>query len=193
MVFRKDICDRLSDEELVAKSLVHRDYFCYLYKRYKARLLRYIHRITHVNSEEAGDILQDAFIKVWEHLKEFDPKLKFSSWIFRVVHNETISHWRNNTSYSKDHTTTVTENLPSKSAEELTTALEIDEKQHRVHDLLELLPIDSKVVLILKYFQGMSYQEISDVLKIPEGTVAIRLNRAKKRFLDLAVQEEMAF
>ncbi|MBK8671314.1 MAG: hypothetical protein IPN89_18480 [Saprospiraceae bacterium] len=55
------------------------------------------------NHDEAEDILQEAFIKIWKNLNGYDPRLKLSeSWIFRIVHNETISYWLK-TSYSKDN------------------------------------------------------------------------------------------
>ena len=71
--------DNKSDEDLVVLTLKNRDVFLYLMRRYEAPLLRYIRRIAGVNIEEAEDILQESFIKAYQNLNDFDPKLKFSS------------------------------------------------------------------------------------------------------------------
>ena len=169
------------------------NYFLCLYERYEDRLLRYIQSITRVSHEQAQDILQEAFIKIWQNLHGFDPKLKLSSWIYRIVHNETISNWRKRNSYGKDQKVVLSENLRSELEEEFYAALEINKKEIRVHKILDLLPITYRTILLLKYFEGMTYQEISDVLRIPEGTVAVQLNRAKKRFSKLASEQKVAF
>ena len=67
----RSICNELTDEQLVSYSLDQMDYFICIYDRYEQRLLRYIKRITKVSSEQAEDILQDAFIKIWQNLKGF--------------------------------------------------------------------------------------------------------------------------
>ncbi len=61
------------------------------------------------------------------------------------------------------------------------------------HEVLELLPLKYKTVLILKFLEGMSYEEISGVLKIPEGTVATRINRAKKAFAKMGGELRRCF
>ena len=94
MIVAEEICKQLSDREIVEKSLADIDYFSCLYDRYESRLFRYIKRIALVNDEQAHDILQEAFIKIWRNLNEFDQSLKLSSWIYRIVHNETVSCWR---------------------------------------------------------------------------------------------------
>ena len=80
----------MPDEQLVQLSLNNQDYFYYLMKRYEIKLLRYIKRLTTVSPEEAKDIIQEIFIKVYRNLNGFNPKLKFSSWIYRIAHNEII-------------------------------------------------------------------------------------------------------
>lgn len=190
---KEEICQEFSDEELVQQSLIDIDYFLCLYERYEERLLRYIQRITKVSKEQAQDILQEAFIKIWQNLHGFDPKLKLSSWIYRIVHNETISSWRRKKSFGKDQKVVLSENLPSELEGEFSAAMEINRKEIRVHKILNLLPITYRTILLLKYFEGMSYQEISDVLRIPEGTVAAQLNRAKIRFSKLASENKVPF
>ena len=80
--------ENLSDLQLVKLSLKDHQNFRYLVERYEPLLLRYMRRIANVSKEEAEDLLQEIFIKVYKNLNGFDQKLKFSSWIYRIAHNE---------------------------------------------------------------------------------------------------------
>jgi len=82
------------DEELIALALDNQEYFYYLMKRYEKRLLSYILHISNFLSGDAEDVLQEVFIKTYKNLRAFDKSLKFSSWIYRIAHNETISEYR---------------------------------------------------------------------------------------------------
>ena len=183
MLISKETCNKLSDLDIVRQSLANIDYFSCLHDRYESRLLRYIKRISYVTNEEAEDILQEAFIKIWKNLNDFNPSLKLSSWLYRIVHNQTISYWRKNKSLKNDHQIIFDENISQTIADDF--QLDHEKEQlvaTQIHSTLNQLPKKYKEVLILKYFEKMSYEEISDVLKIPEGTVATRINRAKKAF-----------
>ena len=72
---------------------------------------------------------------------------------------------------------------------QITEDLTDEENYIIADDILNNLPLKYKEVLVLKFLEKMSYEEISDVLKIPEGTVAVRINRAKKMFKKIAVKE----
>ena len=194
MYVSKEECRELSDAEAVEKALLQVDYFACLYNKYEVQLIRYIRRIALVSSEEAEDILQDAFIKIWSNLNEFDQHLKFSSWIYRIVHNETLSVWRKKKSYGKDRQVQLDDHLFEIGAEDSDADGTMREQKHLLaHDVLEQLPIKYKTVLVLKFLEGMHYDEISDVLKIPEGTVATRINRAKKAFEKIAADQQLGF
>ena len=178
------ICAELSDLQMVQKSLEDIEYFSCLYKKYEPILQRYIKRISFSSKEETEDILQEAYIKIWRNLYDFDQSLKLSSWIYRIVHNETISFWRKKTSYGKDQVVELDENLFKGLSSEFEAEDQQEEKSIVIQEVLQLLPIKYREVLVLKFFEMMSYEEISDVLKIPEGTVATRINRAKKAFIN---------
>lgn len=193
MIVTEQICEQLSDNEIVKNSLSNIDYFICLYSRYEKRLLHYIKRISRVSNEQAEDILQDSFIKIWQNLHDFDQSMKLSSWIYRIVHNETISYWRSEKSYGKDQNVKLDENLYKNTLYDLDRKEDIEQKEFFAHEVLDLLPIKYKTVLILKFIEGMGYHEISDVLKISEGTVASRINRAKKRFIKAASEKHISF
>jgi RNA polymerase sigma-70 factor (ECF subfamily) len=190
MLITEQICNQLSDRELIEKSLEQVDFFSCLYDRYEARLLRYIKRLARLSDEEAEDILQDAFIKIWRNLNAFDPRMSFNSWAYRIVHNEAISAWRRRVSFGKDQQVPWEEAGQRElggagiSLEEDALATEANERLLR--ELVHQLPPHYESALLLKYWEDLSYEEISDVLKIPEGTVATRINRGKQALRKLA-------
>lgn len=184
MIKTLENCKDLTDIEIVEKSLEDLDYFSCLYLRYEQELLIYIRRFTSSDIDEARDILQESFIKVWRNLNEFDKDMKFSSWIYRIVHNEVISFIRKNKSFGKN------KKIDAQDYEDIIPddlSAEVEEQFINLYKLLEEVPLKYREVLILKFFEKKSYEEISDILKIPKGTVATRINRAKKKFRDLAV------
>ena len=193
MIVTKEICNQLSDNEIVKKSIADIDYFSCLYERYEINLLRYIKRIALVDHDQARDILQDAFIKIWQNLNDFNQGMKLSSWIYRIVHNETISYWRKKKSYGKDRQVRVYDNM----FEDIPIDFEMiegkEQKNKLTYEILELLPLKYKTVLVLNFIESMNYQEISDVLKMPEGTVATRINRAKKKFIKMSSEKHISF
>lgn len=188
-------CDKLTDKEIVKYSLKNIDYFACLYSRYEDKLINYIFRISNSTKEEAEDILHESFIKIWKNLNNYNTDLQLSSWIYRIVHNETISYWRKKTSYGKDNIIEINDD----NLNHLSSSQEVEEessgisKTAETYKVLDKLKQGYKDVLILKYFENMSYVEISDILKIPEGTVATRLNRAKKSFIKISGKENLFF
>ncbi|MEZ4934919.1 MAG: sigma-70 family RNA polymerase sigma factor [Saprospiraceae bacterium] len=195
MIISKQICDGFSDLEIIQKSLEEIDFFSCLFERYEEKMLRYIKRVAIVTREEAEDILQESFIKIWKNLHAFDQSLKLSSWIYRIVHNQTISSLRKKKSYGKDQQVELNESLFAEMAEgkEGLSETDLAEREALTERILSQLPLPYKEVLVLKFLENMSYEEISDVLKIPEGTVATRINRAKKGFREISNRQFVSF
>ena len=155
--------------------------------------MRYVKRIALVDDDPAKDILQDAFIKIWQNLNDFNQGMKLSSWIYRIVHNETISYWRKKKSFGKDRQVKVNDDLFEDIPVDFEMIEDKEQKDKLIHEVLELLPLKYKTVLVLKFIESMNYQEISDVLKIPEGTVATRISRAKKKFIEMSSEKHISF
>lgn len=193
MTFKKEICNTLSDKEIIQHSLEDIHYFACLYERYELKLLRYIKRISLASHEEACDILQDAFIKIWKNLNSYDDRLKLSSWLYRIVHNETISFCRKKRSFGKNNELDIDDFRYEALSDENDLEMNEEERFFLTHKVLDKLALKYKEVLVLKFLEKMNYEEISDVLKIPEGTVAIRINRAKKMFIQVADNENISF
>lgn len=179
----KDKCEALSDEKLV--SFVKKDKDCYvcLMNRYEEKMMRYVRRISGVSVETAEDIVQDLFLKVFINLNAFDENLKFSSWLYRIAHNETINYWRRNKKRkANDISWDDNDKLKSIIRDEYDTEQAVYQKITNEQLLAAVDRIDEKyrTVLILNYIEGKSYQEIADILNKPIGTVGTLLNRAKK-------------
>ncbi len=183
MIVTKDICDKYSDTEIVQYSLLDVNYFACIFEKYEPILMRYILSISMVNNEEAEDILQESFVKIWKNLNGFDPSLKLSSWLYRIVHNQTISYWRKKKSYGKDNVVSTEDYILIDDSEDHGKYGEATRDDSKLSVAIQELSIKYREILILRFFESMSYAEISDILKIPEGTVAIRINRAKKVLL----------
>ncbi len=172
--------EKLNDQELVKMSLKNKDYFLLLITRYEKPLLRYIKRLTRFNHEDAEDALQEVFIKTYLNLSSYNPKLKFSSWIYRITHNHSMSELR------KRHSRPVSYIDPqdlifikssSDILNETNSKLDLEEVKKAIYSLKNKY----KEVLILRILEEKEYQEIADILKKPLGTISTLLNRAFKK------------
>lgn len=170
------------DAELVRLSLADPDKFSYIIGRYQDKLARYIRRLGIISSEDAEDVLQDIFLKVYLNLNDFNQDLKFSSWIYRIAHNQVISNFRKRQARPEAHSLPIDGEGLQLLADDLALDQQSDLRLRQEMLTLALDKVDAKYreILVLKFFEDKSYQEISDILKKPLGTVASLLNRAKK-------------
>ena len=185
----------MSDEKLVVLSLANEDDFLFLMKRYEEKLLKYIFKISGLGQDEAEDVLQEVFIKVFKNLNDFDPEMKFSSWIYRITRNQTISHFRKNKNFYSYLSSEENENLLSKLEGETDLAKELDKKilKDRVAEFLPQLDYKYREVLVLRFLEEKDYKEIAQIIKKPIGTVATLISRAKKSFLAEAQKTNLKF
>ena len=153
--------------------------FGVLMSRYQSKLLRYGRKFL---SETAPieDVVQEVFIKAYQNIQSYDAARPFSPWIYRIAHNLFVNALR-----SKSRLPFITVDLDMFAAH---TAYEIDpagdEEREEMRGLIdrglkELSPIYREVI-VLYYIEQLSYQEIAEVLRIPIGTVGIRLSRARE-------------
>jgi RNA polymerase sigma-70 factor (ECF subfamily) len=172
-----------TDRELVKFTLRDKNSYGYLMQRYEKKLMRYIIRLSGASKDDAEDILQGVFIKAYQKLNDFDINLKFSSWIYRITHNETVSYLRKSDSRPKilsPEKNSIMVNLLKKEPD---LEKEIDRKKlaENINKIIYGLKRKYKEVLILKYIEEKDYREISDILKKPPGTVATLLKRGKEK------------
>ena len=143
------------------------------------------------NEEDAKDVTQESFIKIYKNIRGFNYKSKFSTWIYRIVVNtardalrkrkETISidqDFENEKGSMKKQIPDEKEiNQPEKSFEKR-------EMQIEVQKAIAVLSLEHRTVLILRTYQNLSYEEISEILDVKLGTVKSRLKRAREALKD---------
>ena len=163
-----------SDNELVIRIRSGEpELFSEIIDRYEKKLLRYAITIVH-REDIATDIVQDAYIKAYTNLQGFDAKKSFSSWIYRIVHNEAINAIKK---YKRE--VPLPMDMDVRSADDIESEYISAERVKQASWCLSHMPDMYSEPLSLFFIEELSYEEISDVLRIPMGTVATRINRAK--------------
>lgn len=166
---------KLTDEEIVEKVRSNdRDLYAVIIDRYKNKLLRYAVNLIH-DDDRASHVVQDSLVKAYINLNGFNTKKKFSSWIYRIVHNEAM-----NVIKKYQNEVPILDDFDFESDEDITKDFEQKEMVAHVGKCLKSIPLIYSEPLSLYYLDEKSYEEISDILRIPMGTVAIRISRAKK-------------
>ena len=184
--------EELTDGDLVLLTLENANNFSYLVTRYQGKLQFYIRRISGVSQEDAEDMLQEIFVKMYTNLNSFDLSLKFSSWAYRIAHNHVISSFRKKQARPQESSFDADERLINKLVANLDLELELDRRflHDHIAKLFDKLDVKYREVMVLKYFEEKTYEEISDILKKPVGTVGTLVNRAKKLFKELYLEEQ---
>lgn len=166
--------ENFSDEEIVEKiRSVDQELYSIILERYKHKLTRYSTHLVN-DKDKALDIVQSSFIKAFINLQGFDTKKKFSSWIYRIVHNEAMNSIKK---YRKE--VKMPDDFDFPSDEDITKEFEHKENVIKVEKCLNKIPLLYSEPLSLYYLDEKTYEEISDILRIPMGTVATRISRAK--------------
>lgn len=184
---QKNPVNAVTDVELVKKALANPESFALIIERYEKKLLRYLSYFAGVDRGQAEDILQETMIKVYRNLNGFNQELSFSSWIYRIAHNEALNYLRKNkkqASVSLDgedeenvallKVLSTNEDIPATAAQK--------EISGKVREILNLLKEDYRELLVLRFLEDYDYQEISEILKKPIGTVGVMIARAKEDF-----------
>lgn len=176
-----------TDADLIRRSIAGSgDAYHDLVRRYERPVLTVIRRMVG-DPQLAEDLAQEAFVKAFRNLRRYDPQRKFSSWLFKIAHNTTIDHLR------RKRLDTVPLEATTADGTETWEVLEApeDEGPERRFEQLETreaiaLALDRmspryREILVLRFQQGLAYQEIADVTGLEMGTVKVQLHRARKR------------
>lgn len=154
--------------------------FGILVKRYEEKMRRYARKFLS-NDDDKKDIVQEIFIKAYINIKSFDTKRKFSSWLYRIAHNELVNNLK-----KKNKSFLPLFNLDTFSPHYYFNNDKVNEKIDRKNTMklidkcFDELNVKYKEPIILYYLENLSYKEIADVMSIPVSTVGIRIKRAKK-------------
>ena len=130
------------------------------------------------NREDARDVTQTVFLKVYENFASFDPSCRFFSWVYRITLNESIN-WLGKRSRLEP-----LQHEPADDGDGPEQEVDSAKLSADVQAALMTITTDYRTVIILKHFLGCSYMEISDVLEIPEKTVRSRLYSARQLLKD---------
>lgn len=183
-----------SDEAVVRLSLQDKSHFAEVVIRYEDKLSRYIMRLGVRNREDREDVLQEIFIKVYRNLNDFDMSLSFSSWIYRIAHNEAISWYRKKNVRPEGHLVDDGNELLSYVPSVGVDAEQLFDESINASVLSRALArLEQKYrdPIILRFFEHKEYDEISDILKIPTGTVGTLIHRGKKQLKEIIDSEHV--
>jgi RNA polymerase sigma-70 factor (ECF subfamily) len=181
--------EQLDDRTLVARILEgDRDRFTELVTRYERRVVNYVYRITH-RYEDAHDLTQEIFVKVYLALDRYDPKYQFSTWLFRIAQNSAIDALR------KKGVSEVPLTRPGDDEDDRERefaddgispyrALKNKQLGVAIDKAVMKLPPDYRELIQLRHFAELSYEEIASMKKLPLGTVKNKLFRARNLLKD---------
>ena len=169
-------------EEALVKELKQKDSqakaFEVLVNTYKERLYWHIRRIV-LNHDDADDVLQNTFIKVYRNIDGFKGDSKLYSWMYRIATNESLTFLKQKSKKmgvsNEELKTALVENLQSD------VYFEGDEIQLKLQKALATLPDKQKLAFTMKYFQEMKYDEISEVLETSVGALKASYHLAVKK------------
>lgn len=171
----------LTDAHLVELAKLDPESFGLLMERYQRPLSGYIRRLTQLAPDDSQDLLQEVFIKIYQNLNAYDGNLKFSSWAYRIAHNQAMDHFRRANARPR------TDALEDYEWEKIAQASVHLEKElldkdcaQKVKECIRNLPMNYREVLILRFVEEKEYEEIMDILKKPKGTVATLIARGKE-------------
>lgn len=170
--------DKTTDEALVQIILSgKKELFYHLVVRYEKKLKRFILTVTN-RKDEVEDILQTVFLKTYKNLPTFNRKMKFSSWIYRIAHNESINLI---SSGFIQKFVSMPEWFDFGKRDAIEEELDEIEIKKRLKTCVESLDIKYKEPLVLFYYDEKSYEEISDILRIPVQSVGVLIHRGKSK------------
>jgi len=171
--------DQVTDEEIARQvQSSNAEAFGVLVGRYEQKMKRYARKFLLASEED--DLVQEVFIKAYVNIQSFDVARKFSSWLYRIAHNEFINALRKRGRMPVTAFFDFDAVFPHPVARETADgALNRAELKQMVEKGLENLNPRYREPLVLYYFEEMDYKNIADVLHIPVSTVGVRLRRAR--------------
>ena len=184
------------DEALIAAALAGSPHaWEKLVKRYESRIFNQGLRLMG-NPSDAMDLLQEVFLGVYRNLHRFRGDAKFSSWLFRIAHNKAIDLSRRKrllagTPPNGEGEADPLDGLPADRQQEPEISLMHSELNQRIVERLSQLPLAQRLVVELKVFQSMTFEEIADMQDISENTAKTRFYAALKKLKQTTEDEHV--
>ena len=169
----------MTDYELIRACIeVNKNYFTELVDRYKNLVYSIILRMQN-NREEANDLAQEVFVKIYKNLAKYYPEYKFSTWVMRITTNHVIDHNRSKkqAAASLDE---IPQDLPDKWGDSPDEAVVKKEVSEQLRKAVNALPDMYRIPIVLYHQQGMSYDEIASIICEPLSKVKNRIFRGRK-------------
>ena len=176
---QKDAADRV----LIAAAIASPNAYGDVIARYEHVLGRYVRRLLGRHSQATEDVLQEVFIKAYVNINDYDRSRPFAPWIYRIAHNEAVSHLRKRNAEPQmiagEDAALILDRVAD--PDDPAQALWRSQNLGAVRKALAGLDEKYRDVLVLRYLEEKSYDEIADILHLPPGTVATLINRGLKR------------
>jgi RNA polymerase sigma factor (sigma-70 family) len=178
----------IAEDQLIQQVLTgERDAFRILVENYKNLVAHIVYRMIYCK-EDREDICQDVFMKIYQNLSNFHGNSKLSTWIARIAYNTCINHLEKKRTLVCDDL--LIENYVLENSDEsIHKNIEEGDIKEKLTAVIELLPEIFRIVITLYHLEGMKYQEISEVLDKPEGTIKSCLYRAR-HLLKIALEKK---
>ncbi|HEX5725917.1 MAG TPA: sigma-70 family RNA polymerase sigma factor [Longimicrobiaceae bacterium] len=184
----------VSDHDLVARAQQGSEKaYRELLGRYQRPVFSLIYRMVR-DREQAEDLAQETFIRVFNHIDRYDPQFKFSSWIFKIATNLTIDAIRKKepatvsidgsryaTSAEDIEASTITVESKDENPEQLLVAKELGSE---IEVAIARLRPEYRTAILLRHIDGREYQEIAEIMSVPLGTVKTYIHRARHELRD---------
>jgi RNA polymerase sigma-70 factor, ECF subfamily len=183
-----------SDQDLVARARQGSEKaYRELLDRYQRPVFSIVYRMIR-DRERAEDLAQETFVRVFNHIDRYDPRFKFSSWIFKIATNLTIDSIRrkevetvsidgsrNAVTDEQIESTRIALPSPDENPEEL---LEAKQLGAEIEEAIGRLRPEYRAAILLRHVEGREYQEIADILSLPLGTVKTYIHRGRNELRD---------
>ncbi len=168
----EDILEKFSNQE-------SRNYaFNLLVRKYKERVYWHIQKMV-IDHDDADDIVQDVFVKIWKNLEGFKRDSQLYTWIYRIATNESLNHLAK----KRKRFFLPIHDITNELTEKLTSSSHVcgDEINIQLQKALLKLPDKQRLVFNMKYFDDMTYEQISDVLSTSVGALKASYHHAVKK------------
>ena len=176
---RQTAVHQIDDKRIIGRILTgDEEAYAILINKYKSYAYTIALKIVK-DHEEAEEVAQDAFIKVYKHLDKFHQESKFSTWLYRIVFNTAISYQRKH-KMKKESIEIVKYTVVAQDQEEI----EQEDRKRFIKRAMEKLPVADQTVVTLFYLEELSLEEIGEITGTKANAVKVKLHRARKKLAD---------
>ncbi len=187
----EDLYAHLSDEELVEQIVASNDPLLFekLYDRYAKMVYNKCYGFAK-SDDEAQDLTQDVFLQLFIKLRTFKGKSKFSTWLYSFTYNFCVNYINRNKQRKIQEQSVQVEETEYKLTEDVPDESLYEMKADRLKKALEMISVEDKSLLLLKYQDGASIKDLVNLMDLGESAVKMRLKRAKERLLEIYNTQE---